>query len=137
MFPLNLCPCRIPHLLVPGVLISPVLVDGAVKVMRKLNHNCCLLKAPCSPSRSHGELVLQGSRCCWSSEVLEDLTALLAEAGEGKPVPPPTPSLLQACHVASRLLSAVADPNRAVTCYERGQPCKCIPWLRHLAAKSG
>lgn len=69
--------------------------------------------------------------------MLKDFIALLTEVGEAKYMPLPTLSLLQAFHVADRLLSAAANLNRAIICYERGQPCKCIPWLRHLAAKSG
>lgn len=61
-FLLNLC-VMFPHLLVLGALRSLVSDDGAVKGMRMLNH-ICLSKAPCSLSRSKGELVLQGSRCC-------------------------------------------------------------------------
>lgn len=49
------------------------------------------------------------------SEVFKDSVVLLIEAGETKSVPLPTLSLLQVCHVAERLLSAVADPNRAVS----------------------
>lgn len=57
------------------------------------------------------------------------------EVGEAKCVLLPTSSLLHVCHVVDRLLSAVADPIGAVTCYERGQPCKYILWLRHLTVK--
>lgn len=56
--------------------------------------------------------------------MLEDFVALLSEAGEAKSVPLTTWFLLRACRVLKRLLSAMADANRAVTCYERGQLCK-------------
>lgn len=68
--------------------------------------------------------------------MFKDSVVLLTEAGETKSVPLPTLSLLQACHVAERLLSAMAGPKRAVSCYETGQPCKWIPWLMHLAVHS-
>lgn len=56
--------------------------------------------------------------------MLKDFVALLSEAGEAKSVLLTTWSLLRACHMVKRLLSATADANRAVTCYERGQLCR-------------